>query len=73
MDKDNHWDTLAIGKEVWWSDPEGIYSGVYEILEIHTDPREDNALYDDTLVTISNGFSKRVVGAGCLRVLRSSR
>lgn len=55
--------TLKKGAEVWWSDPDNGYSsGVYEVVEIRTD-EDDDALYDGTIILISNGKSEAEVQA----------
>lgn len=53
--------TLSIGQDVWWKDPEGKTSGSFLVLEIKYD--EDGGLYDDTIVLISNGVSEAEVEA----------
>ncbi len=62
---------LKKGKEVWWEDPDGKTSGVYIIAEINYD--EDGALYDDTIVLISNGTSEAEVWAGELQDMELRR
>ncbi len=61
--------TLSIGQDVWWKDPEGKTSGSFLVLEIKYD--EDGGLYDDTIVLISNGVSEAEVEACELWMLRS--
>ncbi len=53
--------TLIIGQDVWWSDPENKSSGPYIVLEIKKDPND--GLYDDTLILIGNGVSEAEVEA----------
>lgn len=62
---------LKKGKEVWWEDPEGKTSGPYVVKEI--DYAEDGALYDDTIILISNGTSEAEVWAGELQDLELRR
>lgn len=64
----NHKQTLTVGKKVWWSDPDhDLSSGEYEVVEIRYD--EDGALYDDTIILISNGVSEVEVNAWELQSL----
>lgn len=59
----NQTQTLKEGAKVWWSDPDNDYSsGVYEVVEIRTD-EDDDALYDDTIILISNDKSEAEVQA----------
>lgn len=62
---------LKKGKEVWWDDPDGKTSGIYVVDEINYD--EDGALYDDTIVLISNGTSEAEVWAGELQDMELRR
>lgn len=56
--------TLLVGQDVWWSDPENKTSGAYTVLEIKRNPDDpDEGLYDDTIVLISNGVSEAEVEA----------
>lgn len=56
--------TLLVGQDVWWSDPENKTSGAYIVLEIKRNPDDpDEGLYDDTIVLISNGVSETEVEA----------
>lgn len=59
---DNSTQVLEKGKKVWWSDPDDDRSsGAYEVVEIKRD--EDEGLYDDTIILISNGKSEAEVEA----------
>lgn len=63
--------SLSIGKEVWWEDPEGKTSGPYKVEEIRYD--EDGGLYDDTIILISNSTSEAEVEAWELQDLTLRR
>lgn len=64
-------DTLTIGTEVWWNDPEGKSSGPFKVVAIKYE--EDEGLYDDTIVLISNGKSEAEVEAWELQDLTLHR
>lgn len=51
---------LYEGAKVWWSDPEGISSGVYEVVRVPVDP-DDGIIEDDTVILIANGYSEAEV------------
>lgn len=53
--------TLTIGQDVWWSDPENKTSGSYLVLEIRKDPND--GLDDNTIILIGNGVSEAEVEA----------
>ena len=51
-------DTLCVGAEVYWNDPDDdVCSGIYRIVEIH-DPREE--WNDDTVVVLTNDAGSEV-------------
>lgn len=63
---------LKVGNKVWWSDPDhDLSSGEYEILEIQTNPDDNNALYDDTIILIGNDVSEVEVWAAELKPIKN--
>lgn len=49
---------ISVGAKVYWHDPLGEASGVYEILKITDDFSVDDFGYDDLILIIGNGYSQ---------------
>lgn len=53
---------LKVDNKCYWKDPAGETSGIYTILEIRYNPNDiDDALTDDTIILIGNGYSEAEV------------